>query len=219
MKKKKYIDTNMNNSDSYESLPSSPEIEFVENIYLTIIGCSGRNEKISLETFEKAKQDIKEFIKKQPNDINDIILQSGGSSGIDHLAIVLFLEGIDGKQFAGLRICLPCQFDQNLKKFSFQNKYEQQAAKMLNELHTNFSKNIKRSSFDDIKFLYGKSNVTIEHGLGFYSRNRMLAEYANTPFAITIAMTFSKGNVPNDGGTKYTWDLIKGNKFHIKLIS
>lgn len=191
----------------------SPEIEFYEDTPVTIIGSSGRNEPINLKTYESAKNKCIEYIKSLPVDISDIILKSGGSSGIDHLAVILFLEGIDGKNFSGLNLFLPCPINFESKKFFADNKYTESASKMLNDLHARFSRNISRDTFEDFLQIHNKSNVSIEYGMGFYARNRMLAKVSDT----TIAMTFGKGKVPADGGTKYTWDLIKGTKIHIPL--
>ncbi len=193
-------------------MDSSPDIEFLDNAPVTIIGSSGRNELISFNIFEDAKNKCIEYLKNLSMDIEDIILQSGGSSGVDHIAVVLFLEGIDGRKFAGLELFLPCKFDFYNKKFLADNKYTESASNTLNELHTKFSVNIKRDSFEDFKKIKDMDNVNIHYGFGFYARNRMLAEKSDT----TLAMTFGK-NSPNDGGTRYTWDLIKGTKTHIGL--
>jgi hypothetical protein len=191
----------------------SPDIEFCENTLLTIIGSSGRNEPINLELFEAAKLKCIEWVKNLPFDIEDIILQSGGSSGIDHLAIILFLEGIDGKKFSGLNLFLPCHFDFINRKFISQSKYTESSSKTLNEIHSRFSFNIQRNTFEDFISIKDEKNVSIQYGMGFYDRNRMLAKQSN----ITLAMTFGKDK-PTDGGTLFTWNLIPGkNKTHISL--
>lgn len=198
-------------------MSESPDIIIIEEFPVTIIGCSGRNERITLEMYTKAKEECVEYIKSLPYRIEDIILQSGGSSGIDHLAIILFLEGIDGENFRGLNLFLPCQFNFENGEFFHNNKYEESSSKMLNELHKKFSKNIDRDSLKDFKKIKKKKNVNFYYGLGFYARNRMLAKNTNIPESTTIAMTYGKGDNPNDGGTRYTWDLIEANKKHFTL--
>lgn len=191
-----------------------------EKYLVTIIGSSGRTERFNETIFSLAKKDCIEHIKNLPNDIENITLQSGGSSGIDHLAIILYLEGIEHnghiKKFSGLKLYMPCSFDWINRKFTANNTSQASSSKLLNELHATFSKDIRRDTFNDLSVLKDDPNVVFEYGYGFFQRNRALAENSNNN-CTTIAMTFGSGSNPLDGGTLYTWNLIKGHKIHIPL--
>lgn len=182
---------------------------------VNIIGSSGRNDTIDCNIFNKAKQQCINYIKNLECDIGDITLQSGGSSGIDHLAVILFLEGIDNKEFKSLKLFMPCGFD---KKFIAKNIYEKTTCDTLNELHKKFTKEIGQDSINDLNKIINDPRVIFIYGMGFFHRNRLLASSANNTSSITIAMTFSENDKPSNGGTNYTWNLIKEKKIHFTLV-
>lgn len=192
-------------------------LEARDCMIVSIIGCSGHRQKLSAEIFYRAKHTLQTYIKTLTEKPEKIILRSGGSSGIDHLAVLLFLEGLEAKEsesrFKGLILNLPCGFNKEKGGFISLNKYDNKAATLIKELHTDFSREIKRDSIDDLDKAIKNENCTCDSDFGFFKRNDKVAECD-----LMLAMTFGKGNEPTDSGTKYTWTKSKcQNKLHFHL--
>lgn len=157
-----------------------------------------------------AKQKCIDYITSLKIPIPDITLQSGGCSGVDHLAVLLFLEGINGQEFKSLHLYLPASFSVEKQCFVAKNMYQKKAADTLNQLHT-------KSSLKELATVLPLAQITI--GNGFFSRNRKLAESCTH----LLALTYAPGNVPDDGGTRYTWNHARHprhtKRTHISLSS
>jgi len=205
----------------------SDQKENVKNksVIISIIGSSGNKIPLTKDTFSKARDELEKCFLTCGYPLENIILKSGGSSGIDHLAVILFLEGItiskfsgnlketEVKKFKGLVLNFPCGFDVQKEGFYSLNRYDTKAATLLKELHTNFSKEIGRNTIADIDTCIKTQNCFYDSSMGFFRRNDKVA-IAD----IIIAMTFATGDKPTDGGTLYTWKkAVSVSKLHISL--
>ena len=185
-------------------------MDYPDPITISIIGASGNNQHLSKQIFERAKDNLKTTIKNLPYSPSQIILTSGGSSGIDHLAILLYLKSLSTEPFAGLILHFPCGWN---GKFYSKNQYDLKATNLLTLLHSAFSYEIKRDSIHDIILCVQHPKCYHKSYMGFFQRNDEVAKCD-----ILIAMTFSSGNKPSDGGTAYTWKKsLAPSKIHISL--
>lgn len=185
-----------------------------EKVRLSIIGTAGRsiNEKklLNLDRFEFATKIVLDYINNELGlDPFDVILVSGGSSWMDHVAVNLFLGG----GFGGLHLYLPSEFNHKQKKFT--NTHE---GRTLNELHTDFTNSINIiNSFDDLSKVITrgpKHGVKITIKRGFFQRNTLVAQNCDH----LLAFSFAPDIYSITGGTKNTWDKVKhANKYHYTL--
>lgn len=185
-----------------------------QKIRLAIIGTSGRspNEKklIDPSHFEFATESVISYIRDVLGlDPFDIILVSGGSAWMDHVAINLYLGG----GFGGLNLYLPSKFDPKQKKFV--NTHE---GRTLNQLHEQFTNKMNLiNSFDDLTKITSrgpKHNIKIQIKRGFLQRNTLIAQNCDH----LLAFTFDSDSDSITGGTKNTWDkTYHPNKVHFNL--
>lgn len=112
----------------------------------------------------------------------------------------------------GLHLDLPCEFDMNLKKFynNGNDDWKINPGKVANYYHDKFNNVTRANSYDDIYQAITKG-AQIKIHKGFHSRNQYVAKSE-----FVLAFTFGKNN-PEKGGTKHTWDLCTGKKFHLSL--
>lgn len=179
------------------------------SVIVSIIGSSGRDNTITAAMFDDAIMNVITCMKQMGVNMEDTILQSGGSSFIDHISIILFLAMPN--KFKGLNIYLPCKFlfDLEVPQFDPNNKY----GYVLNNLHIEFSKIIGRNTFQDFVNISKLENVNIYYGKSFLTRNTDVAKCD-----YMIAVTRSKTDKPNDGGTRDCWNkCLHNNKIHIPL--
>jgi hypothetical protein len=194
-------------------MDSSNSLQIAPKIRLAVIGSSGRsspeNKLLSPIHFEFAKKAVLSYI---INDLKlrpfDIILVSGGSSWMDHVAVSLYLDG----GFGGLRLYLPSKFDFKQKKYV--NTHE---GRTLNQLHAEFNTKMGSiNSFEDLTKIASrgyKHNILIEIKRGFLQRNTLIAQNCDH----LLAFTFDSDDFMQ-GGTKNTWDKTKHlNKKHFDL--
>lgn len=138
-------------------------------------------------------------------------LVSGGAAGADHVAVALFLIG----HTASLRLHLPGVFQTCT---SFDGGYGT-AAGAANYYHGLFSNVIGMSSMTMLvrAIERGAEYTTQPKGPGmgaFMARNALVASDAT---AGCLAYTWGTGDTPADGGTRHTWDRIKGQRVHVPL--
>lgn len=176
-----------------------------------IIGFSGRNgdldrAKLTPQLYNKMC-DLSAYIIKTEFKVNldDITVISGGSSISDHIAVVLFNQGI----IKQLKLCLPCEFD--CKRMCFDESKE--CGRTLNGLHREFSSRIGISSLEEIGLAI-KNNCEIEVYNGFFSRNNVIA--ATAKYLLAFGITKSDIN-KKSGGTAYTYDKCRGTRKFIYL--
>jgi len=185
-----------------------------KKIRLAIIGTAGRSvdEKklIGPIHFEFATRSVLTYIMENLGlDPFDVILVSGGSAWMDHVAVNLYLSG----GFGGLHLYLPSKFDPKQKKFV--NTHE---GRTLNELHTEFTNKMGSiNSFDDLTKVASrgpKYNIRVEIKRGFLQRNTLIAQNCDH----LLAFSFAPDSNSIAGGTKNTWDKTKHlNKTHFDL--
>jgi hypothetical protein len=173
---------------------------------LAIIGTAGRdkNYPMTKKLWECMLSDIRQRV--SPDDI----LVSGGAAWADHLAVVMYLEN----NVAGLRLHLPAPW--NNKKF---DGYYGTSGGAANYYHKKFSSIVEINSLEQIQEAINKgAEITIEpmaNGYGaMFARNKKVADESTS----MLAYTFGEGNVPDDGGTKVTWNMSKiTDKTHVPL--
>ncbi|WP_225784532.1 hypothetical protein [Xenophilus sp. Marseille-Q4582] len=141
---------------------------------------------------------------------------SGGAAWADHVAVRLLTLGHAG----ALTLHLPAPMDET--DFSFVG-VRKSAGSAANYYHHQFSQALGEdtraelfdASQDDRCF--GTFEPAAPGYSAMFTRNRKVAATATGG---VLAFTFGEGDVPADGGTKHTWDLIASNKkFHYSLAS
>ena len=116
-----------------------------------------------------------------------------------------------------LTLHFPTEFLMNEDKPQFvdtgERDWRKNPGQMANTCHRNFSQKIKD---DSLKQIYSAISIGANYAVhkGFHARNKKVAE---SPFL--IALTWSKGNAPDKGGTLDTWTKCRGRKIHIPLDS
>lgn len=134
---------------------------------------------------------------------------SGGAAWADHLAVALFVNGYVKE----LTLHLPAPIENGW--FVGPDK---SAASAANYYHRKFSMVISRHSIGEIELAARMTHChgTVEPvaaGYGaMFARNSKVARADEM-----LAYTFGTGPVPDDGGTKDTWDKCQGTKTHINL--
>lgn len=178
-------------------------------ITVSVIGTSGRNtmDKLNAELYEKMITMTKDIIDNTFKlDPKNIILISGGAAWCDHIAVSLFLENYTNNS----RLYIPCEWD-FINKMYKRSYTEHDCARTANYYHINFSKIIKRNSLHEIDKAVKNGLILDTSFPGFKNRNTAVSQ-SN----YIIAFTFSKGNSPETGGTRDTWNKSKTkNKIHI----
>jgi len=127
--------------------------------------------------------------------------------------VVLFLEHFEE---AMLTLHLPCNWNEKSRKFHDNGSKDWQTnpGHTANHYHDGFSRTVGRDTLLDIETakLLGATLDTSHRG--FHARNTYVARSQ-----YLIAFTFGTGDVPKDGGTKYTWSLSHAIKVHVPLQS
>lgn len=174
---------------------------------IAIIGTAGRSNKhlLSKSLWEKMTNDIQTRVTK-----DDVVI-SGGAAWSDHLAIYLYLN----KLVKDAIIYFPAPFFNG----KFVGKFGT-SGNTANYYHKLFSEVIGKDTLIDIhKFIESNYNnchfesLTSDNS-GMFRRNKKVANSCSK----MIAYTFGEGLEPEDGGTKFTWDLCVSNeKIHISL--
>lgn len=138
-------------------------------------------------------------------------LVSGGAAWADHVAVQLFLDGLVNK----LVLHLPAPFKDG--KFVECGK---SAGSVDNYYHSIMSKELGYDTLAQIQEAMQHENchVTTQPARSGYAalfaRNSLIAASATK----VVALTYGKGDVPANGGTKDTWDKCKTkDKVHISI--
>lgn len=166
-----------------------------------IIGTAGsRNDMkyFNKESFEK----LVKYIEKKIIWDEDIELWSGGSSGIDHICVILAL-----KYKCKVKLFLPSKFENESFYDNGEYSYTKNTGKQLNQLHKKFSQKVDINSLEQINTLIHQNNCEIKVYNGFHRRNDEVAK-------ADIILAITESDIPDDGGTKYTWDKAKNSDRH-----
>ena len=204
-----------------------------ELVRVSIIGTAGRKDdanRMTAALFDQMCAKALDLITSDLNlDIRKVVLVSGGAAWSDHVAVKLFISSLvkvqqrteqiseqnneETKSFAGLNLHLPCGFDSQLSKAVDNGSFDwrMNPGRLMNRLHSEFGSKLGYSTLEEIP-------TAVELGAqlcvypGFHARNRTVS---SSPYC--IAFSWSKTNEPDDGGTKFTWKLCKGQKVHVSL--
>lgn len=172
-------------------------------VTISIIGSSGSKGMDIFNNFNDIYSRVADKIEEIYNENEDITIVSGGSSGIDHIAVMICL-----KYDLKLKLYLPCEFNDDKFYDNGNYNYRYNNGKLLNKLHSDFSKIIGKNTLEQIKKVLKIKENSYEVYEGFLNRNKYVAKSD-----IIIAAT---KNSTIDGGTGHTYNLAKTkNKIHL----
>lgn len=172
---------------------------------LAIIGTAGRDKTrvMDIALWEAMLSDAKKRVK--PTDT----LVSGGAAWADHLAVAIFNAGL----VSGLKLHLPAP----LNETGFTGP-DQSAASAANYYHQRFMEQTGVDGLHEIhEAIKNGAQVTFEPPASGYAamfaRNKKVASASDA----VLAYTFGEGPEPEDGGTKNTWEQVRGQRVHVSL--
>jgi hypothetical protein len=182
-------------------------------ITISIIGSSGSKDNMinfTLERINKMIIQVENIITTSNLSWDNIKLVSGGSSGADHIAVLLAL-----KYKCKLILHLPCEYINDQFHDNGNYNYKYNCGKLLNTLHEKFSIKLgydKDWSLKQINEILKNNEYYIYNG--FLKRNIPVSKSQ-----AIIAFTPSNSNKPKDGGTFHCWSLATTEyKIHINLL-
>lgn len=177
-------------------------------ITVAIIGTADRDGTFTEEFLQKLQVTADKVITEDWKlDRKEVALVSGGSTGVDHVAVRLF----DQEKYGQLHLHLPASFDIKSERYEDNGKfsYQENPGKLLNNYHHKF---LQGRALSEIAAVSKDKRVTIEISNGknsMWQRNNKIAQAD-----YLIAFTAGK-DTPSSKGTKYTWDRCKKQKIHI----
>lgn len=198
-----------------ESPVARPTLQAVESVAkpsttgrtVAIIGTAGRDKDkpMTAQLWECMVDNARRQVR--PNDT----LVSGGAAWADHLAVRLFLDGA----VSGLVLHLPAPLGSD----GFAGPQRDSAGSAANYYHSLFQKATGVDGLAEIRLAIEKGAKVTHQPAGpgygaMFTRNALVAKAAD----IVIAYTFGEGDTPADGGTKNTWDQVKGERIHVPLL-
>ncbi len=184
---------------------------------VAIIGAAGgrgAHERLSKAAFARmcatARRVITEDLRLDPKRVH---LVSGGAAWSDHIAVRLFLGG----GFAGLTLLLPARWIAG----GIHGWYEpvnpqsrRDPGGMSNYYHKRFSDSVEADSLAEIARAKIDGAVLRDEFRGFLIRDLEIARSVDA----MIAFSFSDGDAPLEGGTKFTWSHCEcARKIHVPL--
>lgn len=175
-------------------------------------GIIGSVEDMSSDMFQKMKQIVLQILERLRLPLEEIVLVSGGSPFMDHVAVSLFLD--HPKQFQGLQLFLPCNYRIANEKLVFLNNRAQfyNCGKILRSSHAKFQRQCHISSCQDLAKALALGATTRVHLDGFYARNAQLAMQCE----YLVVGTFDS-RLPKNKGLLKTWCKCPNLKIHIPL--
>jgi DNA helicase-2/ATP-dependent DNA helicase PcrA len=176
---------------------------------VAIIGTAGRDKAratdMNADLWLKMLADAREHV--TPSDV----LVSGGAAWADHLAVELFLEG----RVAGLKLHLPAPLNASGR---FEGGYGTSGG-AANYYHDRFRQATGIDSLARLVQATAQGASFTEEPLAngyaaMAARNRKVAQECNS----LLAYTWGPADVPEDGGTRQTWDLAQhAARLHVRL--
>lgn len=173
---------------------------------VAVIGTAGRDKHHPMDKalWDAMLADSRRRV--QPGDA----LVSGGAAWADHVAVRLYLEGA----VKNLALHLPAP----LVDGQFAGPDRDSAGSAANYYHGLFLRTAGVDGLKEIEQAIAKgAYCTYEPAApgyrAMFHRNSKVAEFVDS----VTAYTFNPGDVPEDGGTKDTWDQIQGEKIHVCL--
>lgn len=183
-------------------------LPFAKYQTVAIIGTAGRGDdasKMTKELFQRMCQSaIGVLTSEWKLDLARVKLQSGGAAWADHVAVQLCND-----LKIPITLHLPCQMDEKNKRAMDTGVADWKAnpGRVMNAYHKQFT---LKMGYDTLAELCGLPSKIYS---GFHKRNDAVA---NSDYV--LAFTWGEGNVPKDGGTKYTWDkATTAKRKHIPL--
>ena len=182
---------------------------------IALIGTAGRNpaKPMTKELWKAMLNDAQKRV--QPED--DLI--SGGAAWADHLAVALYL--MDKVQSLTLYLPAPLIGTTLLGvvKMHYEGRVSISAGYISNVYHQKFSNVLGIDSWLEIREAVEKgasvfSEPRSDNSSPFFVRNAKVAKAAEECLAYTWGPP--RGG-PADGGTKNTWDQIKGKRTNVSL--
>tara|TARA_Y100000310_G_scaffold13493_1_gene13718 strand:- start:3101 stop:3709 length:609 start_codon:yes stop_codon:yes gene_type:complete len=196
---------------------------------LSIIGTAGRGKtgrKMTRALYMKMVRHARNFVQERFS-ADTLRLVSGGAAWADHLAVSLYLTGrVKSASVPPPPICCnslvlhmpaPWMAAGSMYHDTGVRNWKTNPGGTANFYHSLFG---KRMNGDHTSTLHGINNaiglgaVYNDNYAGFHARN---AAVAGSQYI--LAYTWGEGDVPADGGTRHTWNLAKGERFHIPLSS
>lgn len=164
---------------------------------VSIIGSAGRSIPKTHQTRETMEAMYNHCLGKLKTLPTKPILVSGGAAWADHLAVWLGL-----REGYSVVLHLPCEFKDVMYVDNGSSDWRTNPGKTANYYHRVFSTALGTDSLGDIQKLMEMDTTEVHVGKGFHERNGKVAksEYM-------LAYTWGRGDEPDDGGTKHTWDL------------
>ena len=176
---------------------------------ISIIGSAGRGEdlqKLDNSSFPRMVAETSRIAAKLAGD-RPWAAVSGGAAWADHLAVVLFLEGIA----SALQLHLPCEFTASGFHDTGENgnaSWRTNPGATLNRHHRNFAAKSGRDPFADIAKAMLLPRCWLLVTPRFFQRNSRVAEDVTD----CIALTFGTGARVKDGGTHDTMGKFLNRK-------
>lgn len=164
-----------------------------------IIGTAGRQEdksKLGSAMYSQMRDVATCMISEIQESYGVDTLVSGGAAWADHIAVLLYLEGI----VPNLILFLPCEFTGNrFHDNGIQSYKGENPGKTLNHYHLTFSQNTGLDSFAQLRKAKEKG-ASFRISTNFWARNGLIAKYSD----ILLAFTFGEKHWLKDGGTSHT---------------
>jgi len=175
---------------------------------VAVIGSAGRGAhagKFTADLFKRMVGRVEKILREELK-LNNYCLISGGSAWADHVAVALFLSG-KAKQ---LRLELPCEFNHRTGRFT-----TSELGQYFSRLHEQFSQTARIDSLADIARALQTAGCKSTVHRGFMARNNQVAKQAQ----YVLALSWSRGQEPDSGGTLYTWKRCSRAtvKIHVSL--
>ncbi len=185
---------------------------------VALIGTAGRSadgKRITLSLYQKMVTFADEWLIAKFPDRSEIILVSGGAAVSDHIAIVLYLQGLrNDNPFGGLELHLPARFAHS----SFvESGAKFDAGRISNHYHRVFSTRIYGNGAHTRRQiqLAQDSGAVVKIYSGFKVRNLRVGKADHL-----LAFTWGSGAVLADDGTAHCWaHSIALTKEHVPLIT
>jgi hypothetical protein len=166
---------------------------------VSVIGTSGRRlpkEFQTLSTMEAMYQHCSAKLKTLPF---QPVLVSGGASWADHLVVWLSI-----RESYPIILHLPCSFTNMRFEDRGYGDWKQNPGKTANYYHELFSRATGIDSLKELQTVIKNPNTQVKIHTGFHVRNRQVA---SSEYLLAYGWNESSQDEPEDGGTKYTWDL------------
>lgn len=167
---------------------------------VAIIGTAGRSLPLEFQTKDTMEAMYQHCLSKLQTLPEKPTLISGGAAWADHLAVWLCL-----REGYSLELFLPCYPSSNgrFQDLGF-GDWRQNPGKTANFYHENFSRVLGIDSHSELSTAFASPLTTVTVIPGFHARNRKIAE---APLMLAYGWNDGREEEPQNGGTKYTWDL------------